>query len=218
MDTAQHLIHLYGYWAVFIWTFIEGETALIAAAALAAAGLMEPWKVIAAGAGGAFVGHLVYFAIGRWRGMQIIRAVPFPYPVAPLILSHHERWDGTGYPDKLAGEEIPLEARIITACDAYNAMTTTRPYRTAMDAASAAVELARCAGSQFDPDVVWDVCVDIFNRYNGEYSDEMKPFVEFMAKNRVVVRLDVDRTRSWDHRKLGMPAMELGGSTAPFVD
>ena len=62
-----------------------------------------------------------------------------------------------------------------------------------------------------DEDVVWDVCVDIFERYNGEYSEEMKPFVEFMAKNRVVVRLDVDRVRSWDHRKLGMPAMELGG-------
>jgi len=69
-----------------------------------------------------------------------------------------------------------------------------------------------------DADVVWDVCVDIFNRYNGEYSEEMKPFVEFMAKNRVVVRLDVDRVRSWDHRKLGMPAMELGGSTAQFVE
>ena len=69
-----------------------------------------------------------------------------------------------------------------------------------------------------DRDVVWDVCVDIFNRYNGEYSEEMKPFVEFMAKNRVVVRLDVDRVRSWDHRKLGMPAMELGGSTADFIE
>jgi PPOX class probable F420-dependent enzyme len=69
-----------------------------------------------------------------------------------------------------------------------------------------------------DPDVVWDVCVDIFNRYNGEYSEEMKPFVEFMAKNRVVVRLDTDRVRSWDHRKLGLPAMELGGSTAAFLD
>ena len=69
-----------------------------------------------------------------------------------------------------------------------------------------------------DEDVVWDVCVNIFERYNGEYSEEMKPFVEFMAKNRVVVRLDVDRTRSWDHRKLGLPAMELGGSTAPFVE
>jgi PPOX class probable F420-dependent enzyme len=69
-----------------------------------------------------------------------------------------------------------------------------------------------------DPDVVWDVCVEIFNRYNGEYTDEMRPFVEFMAKNRVAVRLDADRTRSWDHRKLGLPAMELGGSTAQFVE
>jgi PPOX class probable F420-dependent enzyme len=69
-----------------------------------------------------------------------------------------------------------------------------------------------------DEDVVWDVCVNIFERYNGDYSEEMKPFVEFMAKNRVVVRRDVDRTRSWDHRKLGMPAMELGGSTAAFLE
>ena len=69
-----------------------------------------------------------------------------------------------------------------------------------------------------DADVVWDVCVNVFNRYNGDYTDEMRPFVEFMAKNRVVVRLDVDRIRSWDHRKLGMPAMELGGSTAQFVE
>jgi PPOX class probable F420-dependent enzyme len=69
-----------------------------------------------------------------------------------------------------------------------------------------------------EPDVVWDVCVNIFERYNGDYSEEMKPFVEFMAKNRVAVRLDADRTRSWDHRKLGLPAMELGGSTAEFVE
>ena len=69
-----------------------------------------------------------------------------------------------------------------------------------------------------DEAVVWDVCVNIFERYNGEYSEEMKPFVEFMAKNRVVVRLDVDRTRSWDHRKLGLPAMGLGGSTAAYVE
>jgi PPOX class probable F420-dependent enzyme len=69
-----------------------------------------------------------------------------------------------------------------------------------------------------DEDAVWDVCVTIFERYNGPYSEEMKPFVEFMAKNRVVVRLDVDRIRSWDHRKLGLPAMELGGSTAAFLE
>ena len=69
-----------------------------------------------------------------------------------------------------------------------------------------------------DKDVVWDVCVNIFERYNGQYSEQMKPFVEFMAKNRVVVRLDVDRVRSWDHRKLGLPAMELGGSTAAYLE
>jgi PPOX class probable F420-dependent enzyme len=69
-----------------------------------------------------------------------------------------------------------------------------------------------------DPDVVWGVCVRVFERYNGPYSEEMKPFVEVMAKNRVAVRLDVDRTRSWDHRKLGLPAMELGGSTAAFLE
>jgi PPOX class probable F420-dependent enzyme len=69
-----------------------------------------------------------------------------------------------------------------------------------------------------DEDVVWDICVNIWERYNGPYSEEMRPFVEFMAKNRVVVRLEVERTRSWDHRKLGLPAMELGGSTAAFIE
>ena len=68
-----------------------------------------------------------------------------------------------------------------------------------------------------DEAVVWDVCVNIFERYNGPYSEEMKPFVEFMAHNRAALRLDADRVRSWDHRKLGLPAMELGGSTAAFL-
>jgi PPOX class probable F420-dependent enzyme len=68
-----------------------------------------------------------------------------------------------------------------------------------------------------DPQVVWDVCVDIFERYNAPYTEELKPFVELMAKNRVVVRLDADRVRSWDHRKLDLPAIELGGSTAAFL-
>jgi HD-GYP domain-containing protein (c-di-GMP phosphodiesterase class II) len=74
--------------------------------------------------------------------------------VGTIVRASHERWDGTGYPDGLAREAIPLEARIISCCDAYNAMTTTRPYRAAMPAAAAAAELVRCAGSQFDPTVV----------------------------------------------------------------
>jgi len=68
-----------------------------------------------------------------------------------------------------------------------------------------------------DEDIVWDVCVNIFERYNAPYTEEMKPIVEFMAKNRAAIRLDVDRIRSWDHRKLGLPAIELGGSTAAFI-
>jgi HD-GYP domain-containing protein (c-di-GMP phosphodiesterase class II) len=74
--------------------------------------------------------------------------------VGAIVRGSHERFDGGGYPDGLAGDAIPLEARIISACDAYNAMTTTRPYRRAMDPASAAAELTRCSGSQFDPVVV----------------------------------------------------------------
>ena len=68
-----------------------------------------------------------------------------------------------------------------------------------------------------DEDVVWDVCVRIFERYNAPYTEELEPFVELMARNRVVVRLDAERTRSWDHRKLGLPAMDLGGTTAGSV-
>ena len=71
-----------------------------------------------------------------------------------IVRSHHERWDGGGYPDGLRGEDIALEARIISCCDAFNAMTTTRPYRTAMPVAAALTELAKHAGTQFDPLVV----------------------------------------------------------------
>ena len=78
----------------------------------------------------------------------------FMREVGTIVRASHERWDGAGYPDGLAGAAIPLEARIIAAADAYNAMTTTRPYRRAMHPAAAAQELARCAGSQFDPVVV----------------------------------------------------------------
>jgi len=72
----------------------------------------------------------------------------------PIIRHHHERWDGAGYPDGLAGERIPLASRIIAACDAYHAMTSDRPYRRAMSAERALGELRANAGSQFDPTVV----------------------------------------------------------------
>jgi HD-GYP domain-containing protein (c-di-GMP phosphodiesterase class II) len=74
--------------------------------------------------------------------------------VGYLVRSCHERWDGAGYPDGLAGEQTPLVARIVCACDAFSAMTTNRPYRQAMSRPEAIEELRRCAGTQFDPQVV----------------------------------------------------------------
>jgi putative nucleotidyltransferase with HDIG domain len=74
--------------------------------------------------------------------------------VGSIVRSSHERWDGGGYPDGLKGEQIPLEARIVSACDAFNAMTTTRSYRRAMSRDDAVAELRRHAGTQFDPMVV----------------------------------------------------------------
>jgi diguanylate cyclase (GGDEF)-like protein len=75
-------------------------------------------------------------------------------PVADWVLHHHERWDGTGYPDGLSGEEIPLGARIIFVADAYDAMTSDRVYRRRLSDELALAELNRCAGSQFDPEIV----------------------------------------------------------------
>jgi HD-GYP domain-containing protein (c-di-GMP phosphodiesterase class II) len=74
--------------------------------------------------------------------------------VGRIVRSSHEHFDGSGYPDGLAGEEIPIEARIVTCCDAFSAMTTTRSYRRAMSQDVALAELRGCAGTQFDPEVV----------------------------------------------------------------
>ena len=87
-------------------------------------------------------------------GERILRAAPALEPVAVLVRASHERWDGQGYPDSLSGEEIPLGARIIAVCDAFDAMISERPYRKAMSIVAALQEIGRCAGTQFDPAVV----------------------------------------------------------------
>lgn len=87
-------------------------------------------------------------------GERILRRTPELAAMAPLVRHEHERWDGRGYPDGLAGEEIPVGSRIIFACDAYSAMITTRPYREPMSHEAALEELRKGAGSQFDPHVV----------------------------------------------------------------
>jgi two-component system, cell cycle response regulator len=87
-------------------------------------------------------------------GERIVSAAPSLASVGGLIRSSHERWDGRGYPDRLAGEEIPLAARIILVCDAYDAITSERPYSPARSAEEALAEIRRCAGTQFDPKLV----------------------------------------------------------------
>ena len=87
-------------------------------------------------------------------GERIISAAPALVQVAKLVRSSHERWDGTGYPDRLAATDIPVGSRIVSACDALAAMVSDRPYREAVGLPAALEELARCAGTQFDPDVI----------------------------------------------------------------
>ncbi|MGZ4165323.1 MAG: bifunctional diguanylate cyclase/phosphohydrolase [Solirubrobacteraceae bacterium] len=87
-------------------------------------------------------------------GERILHGAPALRPVARLVRASHERWDGTGYPDRLRGEEIPLGARIVSVCDAYEAMTANRSYRRAVAHEAACEELRRSAATQFDPAVV----------------------------------------------------------------
>jgi putative nucleotidyltransferase with HDIG domain len=89
------------------------------------------------------------------EGQRMLERVGgFMREVGQIVRSSHERWDGAGYPDGLRATAIPLESRIVCACDAFNAMTTTRSYRKAMSLPDAVAELTRCAGTQFDPQVV----------------------------------------------------------------
>jgi diguanylate cyclase (GGDEF)-like protein/putative nucleotidyltransferase with HDIG domain len=91
-------------------------------------------------------------------GERIVTAAPSLAHTADLIRSHHERYDGEGYPDRLAGPEIPFGACVIAVCDAFGAMTKTRPYSDAISVAEALAELQRCSGTHFHPDVVRAFC------------------------------------------------------------
>jgi HD-GYP domain-containing protein (c-di-GMP phosphodiesterase class II) len=87
-------------------------------------------------------------------GYQILQNIPHMTTAAEIVRCHHEMFDGSGYPARLRGEEIPLPARAFSIVDAFDAMTTDRPYRAALGTDHAAAELARMAGTQFDPEVV----------------------------------------------------------------
>jgi diguanylate cyclase (GGDEF)-like protein/putative nucleotidyltransferase with HDIG domain len=110
-------------------------------------------------------------------GAEIIAAVPFPYPVAPIILSHHERWDGKGYPQGLKGEEIPIGARILTIVDYFDAVTTERPYHKALSHESAIGLLKHEAGRALDASLV-NVFVEILPTMLAEADAEERAVLD----------------------------------------
>lgn len=97
------------------------------------------------------------------KGVVILESIPAMGPMIPIVRSHHERWDGTGYPDGLVKEQIPPGARIVAVADAFDAMTSERPYRPAMSVDQAYAELASKAGTHFDP-----ACVQAFQRLRSK--------------------------------------------------
>jgi two-component system, cell cycle response regulator len=101
-------------------------------------------------------------------GERILRASPAYQNVATIVRSSHERWDGSGYPDGLAGEAIPLASRIICVCDAYDAMISERPYRPALTPEDALAEIERCSGTMFDPTVARVLVAHVRDRLEAE--------------------------------------------------
>src|SRR5205823_3248046 len=88
-----------------------------------------------------------------WIGQEMLQKIAFLRPASKIIRHHHERFDGTGYPDRLAGEDIPLGARIFAFADTLDAMTSDRCYRKAPGVCAAREEIVRCTGKQFDPNI-----------------------------------------------------------------
>lgn len=110
------------------------------------------------------------------NGVEIIKSVKSLEEVIPLIISHHERYDGNGYPNKQKGEEIPYLARILTVVDSFDAMTSNRPYNTIKTYEEAVEELIRCSGTQFDPDIA-KAFAEVVTKNNG------LSFIEDINKN-----------------------------------
>jgi HD-GYP domain-containing protein (c-di-GMP phosphodiesterase class II) len=103
-------------------------------------------------------------------GYDILKGIEFPWPIADIIVQHHERMDGSGYPQGLVGEEILIEARIIGVCDVVETMSSHRPYRPSMGIDKALQEIILNKGTLYDSRVV-DACLHIFNEQSFEFSN-----------------------------------------------
>jgi putative nucleotidyltransferase with HDIG domain len=102
------------------------------------------------------------------QGMEILGDIVFPWPIAPIILQHHERWDGSGYPSGLKGEDIALEARIVAVADVIEAMTSHRPHRPAVGMGAALAEIQEKRGKLYDPQVV-DCCQKVLEKHDMNF-------------------------------------------------
>ncbi len=105
-------------------------------------------------------------------GAQILEASPFLHDLMPAVRHHHEYWDGNGYPDQLAQEDIPIEARIIAVAEAYDSMVRDHPYQTHRTSEDAQMELLRCAGTQFDPAIV-QVLLTVLTKQHEQQPQEL---------------------------------------------
>ena len=115
------------------------------------------------------------------RSARILEKISALQNIIPGIKYHHERWDGLGYPEGLAGDDIPMIARIVLIADTYDAMTSTRPYRLALTKEMAFEELRRCAGTQFDKNLVEVFIKAVEGRGNGEKSAKRKSVTRRIA-------------------------------------
>ena len=151
-------------------------------------------------------------------GERILSAAPALRPVAVIVRASHERWDGRGYPDGLAGEKIPLGARIITACDAYDAMTTDRCYRARLGHLRACEELRREAGHQFDPTVVQALLEELYKEDVAPRRGRAAPAAETQMADEVAAHLRevlARHTTDVDHNQTAVDASEPHRSAAP---
>lgn len=122
-------------------------------------------------------------------GFRLVEQVPALSGISTAVLYHHERWDGTGYPEGLHAEDIPVAARVVAVADAFSAMTSDRPYRGRLSLEDALAELERNAGSQFDPEIVRLFCDELRKRPPTEQQSELDVA---LSDPQLVVRLDED--------------------------
>ena len=134
-------------------------------------------------------------------GVRMLERIEEFAPVLPLIRSAHERWDGDGYPDGLAGDDIPFGARVICVCDAFDAMVSERPYRAARSVDEAIAEMVRCAGTQFDPVIVDALVAEIRGGADGREKRNL-------TRERPVSRRP-SSSRSHESRRAGRSALQM---------